>query len=213
MLSRALALLAPPLCGICAAPCPAAEAVCGRCRSALALATPSTVRITGLDEVVAACGYAGTPRRLVGALKFGGRLQLAGPAAAAIAAAAAPRDVVLVPVPPAPGRARRRGFDAADEIAVALAGITGLELRRCLSRASGPRQVGRARSERLADPPRVRLTGIAPVRAALVDDVVTTGATLAACAQALRSGGARSVAGLALCHSTGIRLGPRGQAA
>lgn len=205
MLDHALALLAPPRCGVCRGPCRPVEALCGRCLSALSRAAPGRVRVTGLDEVIAASSYDGVARRLVGGLKFAGRLQLARPAAVAIgrAAAGALEGVVLVPVPPAPRRARRRGFDAADEIAVALAGLSGLEVCRCLARSSGPRQVGRPRLQRLADPPRVRTKGPVPDGVALVDDVVTTGATLAACARALRAGGATSVIALAFTHSIG----------
>jgi len=169
---------------------------------------PASIRVPGIDAVIAAGDYEGVARGLVAGLKFAGRLQLARPAAAAVAAAAPDLEgAVLVPVPPAPRRARRRGFDAADEIAVQLAGLTGLGLRRCLARESGPRQVGRRRSDRIGDPPRVRASRPVPPRVALVDDVVTTGATLAACARALRAGGSKRVLGLAFTHSSGIRLG------
>jgi predicted amidophosphoribosyltransferase len=93
--------------------------------------------------------------------------------------------VALIPVPPAPWRRRARGFDPAEEIAMALGKATGLEVVRCLRRRSGRRQVGRTRGDRLADPPRVRLASSPPAAAVLVDDVFTTGATLAACARTL----------------------------
>jgi len=169
---------------------------------------PASIRVPGVDAVIAAGDYGGVARRLVAGLKFAGRLQLARPAAAAVAAVAPDLEgTVLVPVPAAPRRARRRGFDAAEEIAVQLAGLTGLDLCRCLARESGPRQVGRRRSDRIGDPPRVRARRPVPARVALVDDVVTTGATLASCARALRPAGSRGVIGLAFTHSTGIRLG------
>jgi len=157
---------------------------------------------SGIDHAVSASSYAGVARRLVAGLKFAGRLRLAGTMAAALAGLEPVcDDVAIVPVPPAPARSRRRGFDPAGEIAARLTALIGNELRQCLTRDDGPRQVGRPRALRLADPPRVRLTEPPPPRALLVDDVVTTGATLAACARALRDGGALSVAAVAFAHS------------
>jgi predicted amidophosphoribosyltransferase len=136
-------------------------------------------------------------------LKFRSRLPLAKRAGAAIAAGV-PAGLLqgkVVPVPPAPARRRWRGFDAAEAIASALSLETGLALERCLRRSHGPRQVGRPRSERLALPPRVRLAGQSPAAAVLVDDVVTTGATIGASAQALRSGGCDRVVALTFARS------------
>jgi predicted amidophosphoribosyltransferase len=61
--------------------------------------------------------------------------------------------------------------------------------------------VGRPRVERLGDPPRVRIACEAPKHALLIDDVLTTGATLGACASALRFGGAERVTGLTFARS------------
>jgi predicted amidophosphoribosyltransferase len=49
----------------------------------------------------------------------------------------------------------------------------------------------------------IRVTGPAPRRAVLVDDVVTTGATLAACAAALRAAGSSSVTAVAFARTAG----------
>ena len=100
----------------------------------------------------------------------------------------------VVPVPASPSRRRRRGFDPAGEIAHLLAQRTGAALVPCLRRGRGPRQVGRTRSERIARPPGIHAEGPPPQDVLLVDDVVTTGATLSACASALRRAGCRRVA-------------------
>jgi ComF family protein len=202
-------LLAPPRCGCCALAAPAGEPLCRSCRGELERARPlADAGEAGLKRVVAAAEYRGAARELAHGLKFGRRLALAAVAAELIERACPP-DVLrgtLVPVPAAPLRWLWRGFDAAEEISIALARRTGLELDRCLRRSGGPRQVGRPRRERLADPPRVRAAGEVPRRALLIDDVLTTGATLGACAAALRAAGCREVVALTLARSTS---GPR----
>lgn len=200
-----LALAAPPRCAICGAGSEPQRLVCAGCERGLAAARPLLGAGAGLDRSVAAAAYGGTARSLAHALKYGRRLVLAQAAAALIEAACPPTELrgVLVPVPAAELRRRWRGFDPAEEIAFALSGRTGLPLRRCLRRLAGPRQVGRPRRDRLANPPRVQLRESAPRSALLVDDVHTTGATLAVCASALRAGGATRVVALTLARSRG----------
>ena len=203
MLAELLGLLVPPRCALCAAPCGARQTLCVGCDSLLAGTLPRLGAVVGLDFVWSAAAYEGVGRDLVKALKFGARLSLAEPAAATIAARApsALLDGAIVPVPPVPARRRWRGFDAADAVAVALGARAGLPVNRCLRRSEGRRQVGRVRAERIADPPKVGLRGPVPERAILVDDVVTTGATLGACARVLRAAGCAHVAGITFART------------
>jgi predicted amidophosphoribosyltransferase len=146
--------------------------------------------------------YGGPVPALVNGLKERGALGLAGVMAAQIAVTApAPTwgaGAVLVPVPADPWRRRRRGVDHAGRLAVALGRRTGLPVAPVLARA-GPRarHAGRGRGERLrADPADVQLRTRRPApprTAILVDDVHTTGATLHACALALKGAGTERV--------------------
>lgn len=195
-LGQLLSLLAPPRCAACGAGCPGAVLLCRRCeRSLQATLPPVAAGPPGLDAAWAAAPHDGVARELVVALKFRSLLPVARLMARRIAEGA-PGGMLggtVVPVPPATSRLLRRGFDPAEEIASQLAALTRLPHDRCLSRAEGPRQVGRTRAARLASPPRVRTIGPAPAVALLVDDVQTTGATLSASARALRRAGAERV--------------------
>ena len=153
----------------------------------------------GSVPVIWAAPYEGVPRELIASLKFRGRIELARLAGGAIAAAVAGAGLdlcgrVVVPVPAAPLRLRRRGFDPGELIATVVAAELGAPISRCLARRSGRRQVGRSRRARLAQPPRVRAVGDVPRFALIVDDVFTTGATLGSCAAALRAAGCRDLA-------------------
>jgi predicted amidophosphoribosyltransferase len=104
----------------------------------------------------------------------------------------------LVTWAPTSARRRRdRGYDQAQLLAVAVARALGVPSRATLVRArSADPQTGSSRSERLS---RVGFAARRPIagRLVLVDDVVTTGATLRAAAQALRRAGAESVIAIA----------------
>jgi predicted amidophosphoribosyltransferase len=192
--SRLLSLVAPPGCGVCGERCASKDPVCGTCRAAILATGSDPFIVPGVDRAWAAAPYEGVPRRLVVALKFGRRLALAGVAAEAIAArAGGEAGGALVPVPADPWRRRARGFDPAAEIARALARRLSLPLSPCLVRHHRRRQVGRARAERLTCDLGVRAIMTPPAAVLLVDDVVTTGATLGACARALRTAGCEEI--------------------
>jgi ComF family protein len=103
----------------------------------------------------------------------------------------------VVPVPLHRSRALQRGYDQAALLAGSVAGRTGLALRPALYRVRGSRpQVELDRAARAANVRRAFLAeagSLRGLRVALVDDVATTGATLADAAAAARAAGARSV--------------------
>jgi predicted amidophosphoribosyltransferase len=189
--------LIPPLCASCGRSCLPEAILCTSCDRRLAVATPLIgPRTAGLDLAWASAPHEGVPRDLVAALKFRRLLPVAGLMADRIhwLARSDLLSGTLVPVPTARRRTMRRGFDPAAEIAAALARRADLPLVACLARAGDARQVGRRRSQRLGSPPRIRVMGDAPRSVLLVDDVSTTGATLSACAAALRRSGTVRVA-------------------
>jgi ComF family protein len=198
---------APPVCAACGAWAGAAEPLCGSCRRQLRWLS-GDVSDGGVFAPVA---YAGPARALVASLKFRGAVGVADAMAAAVCAAAPDGllagDVVLVPVPLHPSRRRRRGFNQAERLARAVGERCGLTVCDCLARGgSRGTQMGLGRGERLeriAGAVSVPRSIAVPERAVLVDDVVTTGATLAACAAALRDAGAREVRAVAYARTPG----------
>jgi predicted amidophosphoribosyltransferase len=164
------------------------------------------VSLSGV-RVWAPVAYEGPARDLVRALKFRGALSLAREMSA-LAVACAPEGLLrgaLVPVPLHPVRRRRRGFNQAGVLADAIGRMAGLPPTDCLRRRGpGPPQVGRGRGARLSGPAgSIEARARVPPVALIVDDVVTTGATIAACAAALREAGATEIAAIAFARTPG----------
>jgi ComF family protein len=201
-------LLAPPICWGCSGLSRRGEPLCRSCRGRLQRLAQEPVWLSFV-RVWAPVAYSAGARDLVRALKFRGAIGVADAMAAQIAANAPPGWLdgrTLVPVPLHPSRLRSRGYNQAAAIAAALASRAGLQVVDCLSR-TGPAltQVGRRRAERRAGPAGsiASIRPRAPKRVMLVDDVVTTGATLAACRAALAAGGALEVDAVVFARTLG----------
>lgn len=155
-----------------------------------------------------AAPYEGPVRAALHALKYGGETRLAEPLGLAVArrwAAAGAGGDVLVPVPIHAARRRERGYDQAELLAVAAGRALGLVSASALERVrtTTPQfELGRReRAANVAGAFRVVDPGFVAGRwVILVDDVVTTGATLAACARALLGGGAAAVSAVTVAR-------------
>ena len=180
--------LPPARCAVCAVPLASGE-ICGACLD----------RPPRFDRVEAVFGYRFPVDALVHAYKYGGRLALARSLGEALAQQVA-RDVdVIVPMPLACGRLAERGFNQALEIARIVAAETGIEILpgACRKVADTPPQAALPWKDRVKNVRRVFVcdADLEGKRVAVVDDVLTTGATLNELARVLRKAGAASVRG------------------
>lgn len=176
-------------------------AMCVLCAALLTPVGPIT-EMPGLSVCGALYHYGGPVRRAIVTAKSGTRAdvfravapELATLATALGAGTAPPQLVVWVP---ASRRGRAvRGFDQGRVMATIVGRRLGVPARRAL--AGGRRsQIGQGRVDRLAASG-YRARGVVPDRVLLVDDVVTTGASMRSAADALRSAGASSVVGVAV---------------
>ncbi|WP_345751170.1 ComF family protein [Microbacterium rhizophilus] len=203
---QALALLLPVACAGCGLQ---GIALCAACRGRLA-PVPRR-RVAGDLTVWSGLAFEGACARALRALKERGRTDAARALApalreavrAAVAGAAPP--VVAVAVPTSPAAMRRRGYRV-PELVARRAGIRTARLL-VLARSTGDqRALGRdARARNVRGSMRAH-RGAAGLAVVLIDDVLTTGATLAEARRALEAQGAR-VVGAAVVADTPLRSG------
>jgi ComF family protein len=194
---------APPVsrCATCALPMPAGVAQCGDC----------ILHPPPLDGCLAACAYIWPWPECIAQFKFRGDAGWAAPFSTLLRSApwvepALEQADLVLPIPLAPARLRERGFNQAHELARRLA-PRKVDATLLLRTRETTAQSGLTRAQRLCN-----LRGafaLEPLRAAavqgrrivLVDDVMTSGASLFAAAQVLRTGGAAHITAIVLART------------
>ena len=212
-----LDLLLPPVCPGCGRE---GELLCDRCRRPLRrrVDEPAGVPIglpadmpAGIVQFEWCAAFSGPVRAALHALKYSGERRLAPVLAGVMAerwrSAGCGADL-LVPVPVHATRRRERGFDQAEDLSFACARLLGLPARAALVRrekTTAQHALGRqARADNVGHAFAIRdADAAAAVRdrwILLVDDIMTTGATISGCAAALMDAGALAVSALTVAR-------------
>jgi competence protein ComFC len=212
-----LDLFIPPVCPGCGRE---GELMCGRCRQPLSrrLDEPAGVPIglpvdlpPGILQLEWCAAFTGPVRAALHALKYSGERRLAQLLASSMAdrwrRAGCGADL-LMPVPVHAGRRRERGFDQAEDLALACGRLLRLPVRAALvrrERTAAQHSLGRReRAENVGHAFAIRDPGAAAVVHGrwilLIDDITTTGATLSGCAAALEGAGALAVSALTVAR-------------
>jgi ComF family protein len=183
-------------------------AACYRCRrlSDTAKTCDSCRNHSELFAVKVATRYHGLAKDLVWQLKFQGAQAAAREIAEQLVGSLPQLEgFVIVPVATATSRIRQRGYDQATLIARALAARTGLPYVAALRRSGQHHQLGSGRQQRLSQLQEayrvVRPLALKDQHVILIDDVLTTGATLEAAAKAIKAAGAKRVSGLVFARA------------
>jgi predicted amidophosphoribosyltransferase len=191
LIADGCAALFPARCAGCRAVGPA---VCSACAASLRRA-PRTPPPVGVSWWVSVYEYQGVARELVARAKYRGERHLLHAVVPTVvdALTGAPPVDVITWVPASANRRRAHGVDHAEVVARAVARARGVRVARLLRRERGPAQTGRPAAERRTGPALHALHTLCDETVLVVDDVATTGGTLAAAARTLRAAGANDV--------------------
>jgi len=206
LIARLLNLFFPDHCTSCGA---LGELLCEACKAGLRPYPGGDRPIVELDGAEVAHLYGGALRPAIHALKYRGCRRVAAPLGDLMAAhlwAHPLRADALLPVPLHPERQRERGYNQSELLAERVGVACGLPIvragfqrvRATTKQAQQTNAQGRRENMRGAF---VWQGGRLPRHILLVDDVLTTGSTLVACAEALRAAGTVEVRALALARS------------
>lgn len=181
-------------CAVCAVPL-ASGTTCGACLK----------RPPAFDQVTTAFAYAFPVDAMIRALKYGRRLALAPVLGNMFADVVTPKADVLVPMPLAPRRQAERGFNQALELArvLSLRHRIPIVATACRKIVETPPQAALPWRERAKNVRRAFVCDMAlkGLHVAIVDDVLTTGATMNELARVLRKAGAAAISGCVLART------------
>ncbi len=166
-------------------------------------------RIEGVDDAAALLEYRGAARELVARVKYrNNRAAIAWLAdgMAALAVVRAPVDAIAW-APANGGHRKARGFDHGRLLANAVGRRVGLRPVELLVREDDAPLTGRSAAERSVSL-KLRVVRSVPKAVLIVDDVITSGATLRAAAAALRGSGAETIHAVSAAYTPPPGLGP-----